>query len=317
MERKLPVILDCDPGHDDMLAILLAANSPEIHLLGITVVGGNSVIENTASNALRFCTLADLTHLPIAKGMGRGLVRERANITSQIHGDSGLDGYDLPKPKMELQKEHAVDFIIETVLASPQPVTLIPTGPLSNIAMALLLEPKIKENIAEIILMGGAIGLGNRTPAAEFNTWADPEGAKVVFSSGVHVVMIGLEATHKAQMTLDNIARLKALKHPMNRAIAGLLEFAILRYQQFYQTEGFPIHDACAVAVAINRSIATLKHTFVDVVTGESLAEGRTLCDLNNRYGKTPNAEVAVDLQGEKVIEMLFDVMESYESASQ
>src|SRR5690554_847500 len=313
MFKKKPILLDCDPGHDDVLAILLAANHPELDLLGITTVGGNATVDKTTKNALEFCTLADIVNMPIAAGMSRGLVRsDRVNTESEIHRKSGLDGYRLHKPKINKIKKHGVNFIIDTIQNSLCPVTIIPTGPLSNIAMALLLEPKIKENIKEIILMGGAINLGNRTPAAEFNIWADPEKAKVIFQSGIPIVMVGLEATHKAELREQDLAKFGKYQHPVGKAIKKLMEFALVRYQKTYRTKGLPIHDVCAVAVAINKQIVSLEKMYVDIEIGGEFCSGRTVCDVNNRYGKEKNAEVVMDLDGEKVIEMIYNVLENY-----
>ena len=245
--------------------------------------------------------------------MARGLwTIDRVNRDSEIHGKSGLDGYDLPEPRISCDSRHAVNFIIDMVQKSPRPVTIIPTGPLSNIAVALLMEPELKRNIQEIILMGGAVYLGNRSPAAEFNIWADPAAARLVFDSGVPIVMVGLEATHKAQLRGEHIKLFRTFKHPLGKALGDLMEFALTRYQRTYRTEGLPIHDVCAVAVAIDREIATLQKTFATVEVSGEFCAGRTVCDLYNRYNREPNAEVALDLKGERVIEMIMEVLAQY-----
>ncbi len=313
---KRPVILDCDPGHDDVLAILLAGTSDQLNLLGITTTAGNADITRTTENALRFCALAELDHVPVAQGMGRALLYQRPSQIVTIHGASGLDGYDLPAAKRAPEDRHAVDFVIDTIRQSAEPVTLIATGPLTNVALVLLLAPDLKDNVAEIVLMGGAIGLGNRTPAAEFNVWADPEAAKIVFESELALTMIGLEATHKAQVTQEHAERMRQNKHLVSHGIAGLLEFVIDRNREVYGLEGYPIHDACAVAAALNPSPAVLQSMYVAVETQGETTRGRTVCDMLGRFGRPHNAKVAVDLNGAMVLDMMFSALDRYEETT-
>ena len=191
------IILDCDPGHDDAIAILLAARSPALDLRAITVVAGNQTLEKTLNNALRVCEFAGIRNVPIAAGMSRPLVREQI-VAGNIHGASGLDGPNLPPPTMEPVATHAVDLIIQEVLAAPDEIILVPVGPLTNIASALVREPGLVPRIKGIVLMGGGVTKGNTTPVAEFNIYADPEAAHVVFSSGIPLTMIGLDVTHQS-----------------------------------------------------------------------------------------------------------------------
>ncbi|HZU01217.1 MAG TPA: nucleoside hydrolase, partial [Ktedonobacteraceae bacterium] len=197
---KHKIILDCDPGHDDAIAILLAARHPAIDLLAITTVAGNQSVEKTTHNALKVCSLANIRDVPVAKGMDRPLVRP-ARHAADIHGESGMDGPNIPEPDIELAPQHGVDLLIELLMNSDGDITLVPTGPLTNIATAIRREPAIVPKIKAISLMGGAIGLGNVTPAAEFNIWCDPEAAAIVFGCGRPITMSPLEVTHQALAT--------------------------------------------------------------------------------------------------------------------
>src|SRR3989442_6977391 len=203
---KHKIIIDCDPGHDDAIAILLAAHHPDIDLLAITTVAGNQSLEKTTRNALKVCSLADIHDVPVARGLSRPLVRP-AKHAPDIHGESGMDGPHIPEPTIELVRQHAVDLIIDLLLYSEGDITLVPTGPLTNIAAAIRQQPAIIPKIREISLMGGAMGLGNVTPAAEFNIYTDPEAAAIVFGCGRSITMVPLEVTHQALATEEVIAR--------------------------------------------------------------------------------------------------------------
>src|SRR5712691_2777486 len=206
---KHKIILDCDHGHDDAIAIIVAAHHPDIELLAITSVAGNQSIEKTTLNALKVCSLANIRDVPIAMGMDRPLVRP-AKHAPDIHGQSGMDGPHIPEPTIELAPQHGVDLLIDLLLNSDGDITLVPTGPLTNIATAMRREPAILPRIKALSLMGGAIGLGNRVPAAEFNIWADPEAAAIVFSCGRPITMCPLEVTHQALATGEVLDRLRA-----------------------------------------------------------------------------------------------------------
>jgi inosine-uridine nucleoside N-ribohydrolase len=205
----VPVLIDCDPGHDDAMALLLALASPELELLGVTTVHGNSTLENTTANALRVLEFAGHGHVPVAAGADRPPVRE-PRVAEHVHGATGLDGPDLPPPAGAPVAEHAVDFLADRLRAAGRPVTLIPTGPMTNVALLFARHPDAAEHLERIVLMGGAIAEGNVTPAAEFNIWADPEAAARVFAAGVDVTMVGLDVTHRALMTADHAERLRA-----------------------------------------------------------------------------------------------------------
>ena len=193
----MKILLDCDPGHDDAIALLLALASPEVELVGVTTVHGNQTLEKTTVNALKLLEFTGRTDVPVAAGAARPILREPF-VAEYVHGESGMDGPSLPAPTTEPDPRHAVDFIADTIRASDEPITLVPTGPLTNIGLFLALHPDAAEQVDRIVLMGGAYGEGNVTPAAEFNIWVDPEAADRVFQSGLDVTMIGLDVTHQA-----------------------------------------------------------------------------------------------------------------------
>ena len=290
MPDPIPVILDCDPGHDDAIALLLALASPEVELLAVTTVHGNQTLEKTTANALRVLEFAGRPDVQVAAGAARPLTRE-PKVADHVHGESGLDGPFLPPPSHAPVTAHAVDLMAETIAASPTPVTIVPTGPLTNVA--LLLERFGAENVARIVLMGGSIAEGNITPAAEFNIWADPEAADRVFRSGLDVTMIGLDVTHRALLTPALAERFRATGRT-GTFVAELVEFFSRYHRETYGWDGAPIHDAVAVAHLIDATLVETKHRHVVVDTESELCRGRTVVDLWNRTNRTPNAHVGV-----------------------
>src|SRR3712207_2690434 len=243
---SIPILLDCDPGHDDAIALLLALASPEIQILGVTTVAGNQTLEKTTANAIRVLELVGHDDVPVAAGAERPLVREPF-VAAYVHGESGLEGPDLPPARGGPVETHAVDFLAERIAAAGEPVTLVPVGPLTNVALLLARHPGAAGGIERIVLMGGAIAEGNVTPAAEFNIWADPEAAQRVFSSGLDVTMIGLDVTHKALLTPADADRLRASGRT-GRFVAELFDFFHRYHAETYGFEGSPIHDALALA---------------------------------------------------------------------
>jgi inosine-uridine nucleoside N-ribohydrolase len=303
MSDRVPIILDCDPGHDDAIALLLALASPEVELLAVTTVHGNQTLEKTTANALRVLDLAGRTDIPVAAGAERPLARE-PQVADHVHGESGLDGPFLPPPQHEALAQHAVDVMIGKIVASPKPVTLIPTGPLTNIA--LLLDRFGGENVERIVLMGGAIAEGNITPAAEFNIWADPEAAAKVFGSGLDVTMIGLDVTHKALLTPPIAERLRATGR-MGTFVAELVEFFSRYHRETYGWDGAPIHDAVAVAHVIRPGLVETRFRNVEVETVSELCRGRTVVDLWNRTDSAANTQVGVDIDACGFFELLVE----------
>lgn len=307
----IPVILDCDPGHDDAVAILLASASPELEVRGITTVAGNVPLEKTSKNALKVCELAKLDHVKVYAGMSRPLVKDLFTAEN-VHGKSGLDGPNLPEPKRSVEPQHAVDFIIEALLSTPDPITLIPTGPLTNIATALLKEPRIRSSIQEIVLMGGAIAEGNTTPAAEFNIFVDPHAADVVFRSGVPLSMIGLDVTHQALVLPERLHRIRGLGSRTSDVVAQLIEFFQEHHRVKYGMPGPPLHDPCAVAAVVDRSLFHFKKMHVGIELEGNLTEGRTVCDLWGVTGNPSNAQVALSIDAPRFFQLLISRLAHY-----
>jgi inosine-uridine nucleoside N-ribohydrolase len=303
MSASLPVILDCDPGHDDAVALLLALASPALDLLGVTTTYGNQTLEKTTANALRVLDLAGRQDVAVAAGAARPLERELV-VAAHVHGESGLDGPSLPPPSRPPSPSEAVDFMVERISASERPVTLVPTGPLTNVAR--LLERTNGEGIGRIVLMGGSIAEGNITPAAEFNVWADPEAARRVFASGLDVTMIGLDVTHKALLTPDVAARLRATGQ-VGLFVAELVEFFSLYHRRTYGWDGAPIHDAVAVAYLLRQELVETRFRNVEVELDSELCRGRTVVDLWSRTDRPANANVGVDLDRDGFFELLLE----------
>jgi len=292
-----PVLLDCDPGHDDAIAMLLALGSDELELRGVTTVAGNQTLEKTTANAIRVLELAGRGEISVAAGAGRPLVRE-PRVAAEVHGETGLDGPELPPPQGEPSPQHAVDFLAERI----EGATLVATGPLTNVALLLARHP---EAVPErIVLMGGAIAEGNVTPAAEFNIWADPEAAHRVFTSGLDVTMVGLDVTHKALVTSAHAEQL-GQSGRIGTVVAELLEFYGGFHRTVYGWDGSPIHDAVAVAHVIDPTLLELEHVNVRVDCESELCRGRTVADIWRRTGLEPNANVAVGIDSERFVDLL------------
>jgi len=289
------IILDCDPGHDDAMAILLAAGSPELELSAITTVAGNHTLDITTLNARRVCTLAGLTHVPIAPGCSEPLVRPLVTAT-EIHGTSGLQGHVWGEPDVGTVPDHAVDVIIDLVMAAPGEITLVPVGPLTNIAIAVRKEPRIRDRVREVVLMGGSFTRGNVTPAAEFNIYVDPEAAAIVFGAGWPLTMIGLDVTHMANATAEVIERIGMLGTPLAAAVVGMLGFYRDRQLQEFGTEAPHVHDPCAVARVVKPDLMSCRDAHVVVEVDGTFTRGMTVTDFLMRDGVAPNASVATDI---------------------
>jgi inosine-uridine nucleoside N-ribohydrolase len=300
---SIPVIVDCDPGHDDAIALLLALASPEIELLGVTTVHGNQTLDKTTANAIRVLDLAGRADVPVAAGAHQPLVRQ-LTVASHVHGESGLDGPALAPASRGPLAEGAVDFLARTFAESARPVTLVPTGPLTNIA--LLLERTGGANIERIVLMGGSIAEGNMTPAAEFNIWADPEAAQAVLHAGLPTTMIGLDVTHRALTTPALLGRLRAAGST-GGFVADLVDFFSVFHRETYGWDGAPIHDAVAVAHVIRPGIVTTIPCNVEVELESELCRGRTVVDRWRRTVRPANAEVGIDLDADAFFELLVE----------
>ncbi|MFG3305106.1 nucleoside hydrolase [Streptomyces wuyuanensis] len=296
---SVPIILDCDPGHDDAVAILLAAGDPAIDLLAITTVAGNQVLEKTTLNARRICTAAGITSVPIAAGCARPLVRE-LRVADDVHGQSGMDGPSFGEPTVGTVPEHAVDLMYRLLTRHPEPVTLVPTAPLTNIALLLTRYPDAAAHIREIVLMGGSTERGNRTPAAEFNMYVDPEAADIVFRSGLPVTMCGLNVSHQALVTPDVLARLEALGTDLGRICAELMTFFAATYRRLWGFPAPPLHDPVAVARVIDPEIVDCVDASVAVELRGEYTRGATVVDLHRYLDRPVNARVAVRLDQER-----------------
>lgn len=309
MSRK--IILDCDPGHDDAVAILLAAGNPGIELLGITTIGGNQTLEKVTYNARQVCTVAGLTDVPIHAGCTRPLVRP-VETAPDIHGDTGMEiqGYQLPEPTVGLEEGHAVDFIIDTVMSNePGTVTLVPTGPLTNIAMAARKEPRIVERVAEVVLMGGGYHVGNWSAVAEFNIKVDPEAAHIVFNESWLVTMVGLDLTHQALATDKVEARIKALNTDVADFVVGLFGFFRDAYKNAQGFEHPPVHDPCTVAYLIDPTVVTTQKVPVDIELTGALTTGMTVADFRAPAPADCHTQVAVDLDHGRFWDMVVDAI--------
>ncbi|KFE34554.1 nucleoside hydrolase [Thioclava atlantica] len=298
MARK--IIIDTDPGQDDAVAILLALASPELEVLGITCVAGNVPLPLTSKNARVVCELAGRPDTPVFAGCERPL--ERPLVTAEhVHGKTGLDGITLPEPGMPLQDTHAVDFLIETLRSLPPgSVTLCPLGPLTNIATALTRAPDIAGKIAEIVLMGGAyFEVGNVTPAAEFNIHVDPQAAEIVFRSGIPLVVMPLDVTHKALTTRARVEAFRNLGTPVGHAVASWTDFFERFDMAKYGSEGAPLHDPCVIAYLLKPDLFAGRHINVEIETVSELTMGMTVADWWRVSGRAPNAMFMGDLDAD------------------
>jgi inosine-uridine nucleoside N-ribohydrolase len=297
-----PIVIDCDPGHDDAIAILLALASPEVELRGITTVAGNQTLDKTTRNALKMLELAGRTDVPVAAGADAPL-RRPLRVAANVHGESGLDGPDLPEPTTRLVDAHAADFLAG--LLEPG-VVLVPTGPLTNVALLLERHPDVKERLDRIVWMGGAIAEGNVTPAAEFNAFVDPEAAAAVFASGIPVTMIGLDVTHMALFTRAHADRLRDTGRA-GRVVAELSDFFQQFHERRYGFAGSPIHDALAVADVIDPTLVTRLSCNVAIETASQHCDGRTVVDRWLVTDGQRNAEVGIDVDAGRFLDLLVE----------
>ncbi|HYK95189.1 MAG TPA: nucleoside hydrolase [Candidatus Dormibacteraeota bacterium] len=309
-DHPLPLIIDSDPGLDDALAIGLAVARPEIHLLAVTTVGGNADVRHCTTNALRLLNVYGASDVPVAEGSAGALFGSVVRAT-EIHGEAGIGNTVLPGSPVGTRPEGAVDLIARILREHPEPVVIAPIGPLTNIALLLRLHPELASRIAHVCLMGGSIGDGNTTVSAEFNVYADPEAAAIVFESGLPITMMGLDVTHQATLHPPAAARLRALGTRSGTVAAELVDYALEREGQWYGTPRMAVHDAVAVAhLAIGDLVAVAAYD-VQVDTGSGPARGRTVCDglarRVERKGRTLNAQVGIRIDRERFEDVLID----------
>ena len=301
------IIIDTDPGQDDAVAILLALASPdEIEVLGITAVAGNVPLSLTERNARIVCELAGRPDIAVYAGCDRPL-RRKLVTAEHVHGKTGLDGPELPEPKIKLQEKHGVDFIIDTILQEPEnSVSLCPLGPLTNIASAILKQPKIVSRIKQIVLMGGAyFEVGNITPTAEFNIFVDPDAAKIVFEAGIDMVVMPLDVTHKALVTGERNEAFRRLKSPVGIAVAEMTDFFERFDKEKYGSSGAPLHDPCVTAYLINPKIFSGKKINFEIETKSELTLGLKVADWWGVTDRKANAFFVGDLDSEKFFNLL------------
>jgi pyrimidine-specific ribonucleoside hydrolase len=311
MTMAIPVLLDCDPGVDDAAGILLAFARPELDVQAITTVGGNTSVTHTTRNALDLLEYAGIGGIPVAQGADRALMRP-FHLGTHIHGTSGFGSVTLPESAARPLATPAVDLIAQFVRESAEPVVLIPTGPLPNIALFLLLYPELKPKIARICLMGGDVDRGNATPAAEANFRNDPEAARVVFQSGVPITMIGLNVTHKALFTAEHIAQLQRTGRRVAATFAEMHTFRMRAYGKQYGIAGAPLHDPLAVAAVFQPGIVLTQHCYVAIETDGQHTAGRSVVDLTGVTGEPPNADVALDVDVPAFTSMLLEAIATY-----
>ena len=308
--QKIPIILDGDPGHDDAIAWVLAFARPELDVRGIVSVSGNASIERTTRNMLQIMTLLGVHDVPLAEGSARPIIREPF-ATPSVHGISGLDGPALPEPEVELSELGGMELMAKLLRESAEPITLVPTGPLTNIAALLLAHPELREKIPAIYLMGGGLLHGNWTPAAEFNILADPEAAKVVFESGIPITMAGLDVTEKAYLTPEDSERIRKVGNPVAIIVADWLEF----FYQFHKQLGYPgapVHDAVAVSALVKPEILTTRAVYVQLETYGKYCSGATIGDFYNVSGKSPNVTAIMNIDRTAFVDLIVDAVRQY-----
>jgi pyrimidine-specific ribonucleoside hydrolase len=302
--KKIPVIIDCDPGHDDAIALIIAFGSETLDVRAVTTCAGNQTPDKTLNNALRVLSFID-ADVTVAQGALKPIIRTLI-IAPEVHGESGLDGPELPPPTLKQSPFSALETMVNILTESDEKITLIPTGPLTNIGILLSAYPEVKSKIEKIIMMGGAAKGGNWTPGAEFNILVDPEAADIVFRSGIPIVMCGLDVTHKAMIFRDETEKFRAMGNKTGKLVAELLDF----FDLFHRREGFgftgaPLHDPCAVAFAMDPTLFVTKAYYVEIETSGEHTLGATVVDFKNRYGKPKNVEVVLDLDREKFIDLM------------
>ncbi len=315
--KKIPLIMDCDPGLDDAIALLLALASPEeIDLLGVTTVVGNGPVKQTQENARRICELASRPDVKVFQGCPRTFFSKLSSSTysaTDIHGETGLGDCKLPRPTMPLQPQHAVSFIIETLLNAPIKITLAPSGSLTNIACALIMEPRIKKKIEKIVLMGGVIGLGNITPTAEYNFYCDPQAAYVVFMSGIPIVMIGLDVTRQTQTSEAWLHTIETMGTPVSQAVIDMLSYyhrpdAILEPG----VTGGVLHDPNIIAYLLEPNLYKGRHAYVEIDISSTIMAGRSTVDWHRKLSFQPNGYVVNEVDKSGFFDLLTERLKRY-----
>jgi purine nucleosidase len=306
MSDSMPLIIDCDPGVDDAIALLLTFAAPELDLLGIVTVAGNVPLSVTSGNARRICELAQRRDIPVFAGCPQPLTQSLVTAAA-VHGKSGLIGFDFPAPTMALQSEHGVAWMIRTLLAADQPVTIATLGPLTNLAMAIGQAPEIVAKIQRVVVMGGAVTQGNVTPSAEFNIYCDPHAAQIVFTAGLDLTLIGLDVTHTALATPDRLQALRAIGDPLGPIVADLLTAYGAYDRQRYGWAGAPLHDPCVIAYLLQPELFTTRDCYVEIETVNPSNLGQTIVDWAQTTAHPANATVVGTIDADGFYELLTD----------
>lgn len=303
------IIIDTDPGVDDALAFLLALASPEIQLEALTTTQGNVTLEKATRNALSVLELAGASHIPVARGSLLPLV-EPLRASADVHGESGIGNSRLPEPRAQTVSKHAIDYLIERILAEPNEISIFPIGPLTNIAMAIRKEPRFAKAVKELVIMGGAIlEYGNLTPLAEFNIYVDPHAAHIVFHSGIPITLIPLDVTHKCLLKQEHVDRLVKIDSPIARFIRDAME-VYLQASLALGYAGSSLHDPLTLATIIAPELLTLKEYYVDVDISGGVSTGKTFADIPQVTKKPVNMNVAMNVQGQEFVELFLHRME-------
>ncbi|MBD2077987.1 nucleoside hydrolase [Phormidium sp. FACHB-592] len=307
-----PIIIDCDPGADDAIALFLALAFPEkLDVLGITTVAGNVPLHLTQKNARCLCELAGRADLPVYAGCPRPLLRPL--ITAEdVHGRTGLDGIHLPEPTMPLQEQHAVDFLIDTVMRSTGNITLATLGPLTNLAVAIVKQPAICQRLQEVVMMGGAATQGNITPSAEFNVYVDPHAAQVVVTAGIPLTIVSLDVTNQAIATPERLSTIEAINSPISAAAIGLLNHYGAYDMQRYGFPGPPLHDPCVIAYLLQPDLFTSRRAYVAIETTSELTMGRTVIDQWHVTNQPANATVIESIEAEGFYQLLTQAIDRF-----
>lgn len=308
---KKRIIIDTDPGIDDALAILLALASPEVELEALTVVSGNCTAQQGLKNAQGVLSLANATHIPIALGVERPLLQPLL-IAPETHGDSGMGYATLPEPDVAPIDSHAVDFLIERIMAAPGEITLVPIGPLTNIAMAIRREPRIVTAVKEVIIMGGAIRAGgNTTPLAEFNIFCDPHAAHIVFHSGMPLTLVPLDVTYQVVLTKEDVNRLLQIQSPITQFVADSTRFYMEFHDEYQSIEGCVINDPLALALAFAPQLVDAEAHYIDVDIAGGVSMGKTFADFYRMNKQEPNMQVALGVRPRDFLELFLERIES------
>lgn len=312
--KRIPVILDGDPGHDDAIAWVLANASPMLDIKAVTSVCGNQTMEKTTYNTLRICTLLGM-NVPVAKGRIKPLLKEPM-VAPNVHGQSGLDGPKLPEPAFDVVDMDAVTLMAKIISESDEPITLVPTGPLTNIAALFFAHPELKIKISHIYIMGGGIHHGNWAPAAEFNIQVDPEAADIVFRGGVPITMAGLDVTEKAQIYPEEFEIIRQVGNPVAKTVADWFDF-FFQYHKSLGYRGAAVHDAVAIAAITHPEIFEVKDMYVEVETEGDYCKGATIGDIKGVLGKEPNVHVLWNLDRDAFAKILIDAVKTYKEVAE